>query len=353
MFSRFRVQSCEIYTSQSSSNNFHKATIMFYLANSIIFLYLSLFAPSTAFPATPLRFTGEFTLPSFPTAVNRNQPNSTHDLYLPSAPEPVNQSTWTWKFACNPGPGTPLDEYVCPRAINKILLQTGSTDIETFGTEGTYTGPHSWAWGTCGISIDVSHVRALRNSLLLFAKSAVTITDLCDKPGSLYHGGFCSFSDPSGSQYLRLTMARVPAPLSSVPSISSTPAPANATVLQTEKITCSRDGSPIFDLDCMMAVDQMLLQVDSTTTFRFGRLSTYSGPHVWTHHSCSIYLFENPQKIYIGSIAEFTTYAATISSNCDLPGKTYYGGTWASFADEDGVIVVQVKVARNEYFGLA
>ena len=327
---------------------------MFYLAIVIIFLNLSLFAPSTAFPATLLSSTGDFTLPSFPSAVNHNQPNSTHDQYLPSAPQPVNQPTWTWKVACNPGPGTPLDEFVCPRAINKILLQTGSANIETFGTEGTYTGPRIWAWGTCGISIDVSHVRALRNSLLLFAKSAASITDLCDKPGSLYHGGVCDFSDPSGSQYLRLTLARIPNSLSSVPSISSTPAPANAMALQTEKITCSDSpGYPVFDLDCLMAIDQMLLQVDSTTIYRFGLLSTYSGPHEWAHHTCRISLFENPEKLYMGSIAEFTTFAATISSDCDLPGKTYHGGTWASLATGDGVIIIQVKVAGNDFSSLA
>lgn len=175
--------------------------------------------------------------------------------------------------------------------------------------------------------------------------------DHCNKPGSLYYGGTCDFTDRSGgSQYLGLKMASVPNSLSSVPNIPSPPSPANAMALQTEKIECSDGlGDPVFDLDCLVVIDQMLLQYNSATIYRFGRLSTYSGPREWAYHSCRTSLWENPDKMYIGSIAEFTTFAASISSECSKPEKVYHGGTWASLAASDGTIVVRVKVSRNNF----
>ncbi len=148
-------------------------------------------------------------LPGFPSQFNSPPPGSISDQNRPDPPL-VNQSAWILRASCSRGPGRSLDEVSCMCAINKMLIQHGSAETQTFGTEGSYTGPKIWIWGPCTIVIELRHIRAWSNSLLIFAKYAAQVNDICPRDRPLYYGGFCDIINPDSMQFIRLAVTRTP-----------------------------------------------------------------------------------------------------------------------------------------------
>ena len=92
-------------------------------------------------------------------------------------------------LTCDQGPGRPLHEFDCLRVVSNILLERDSATEQKFGTEGTYTGPQAWTWGGCTVSVDWTHMRHFRTTLLIFAKMAARIQHKCIPPGTWSYGG--------------------------------------------------------------------------------------------------------------------------------------------------------------------
>lgn len=88
----------------------------------------------------------------------------------------------------------PIEPFDCYAAVNSMLTTPDASKTLTFGSRGSYTGPLSWTWASCTVTLSVGSVATRQSSLMLFAQAAAEITLRCHASAWVrYTGGTCSW----------------------------------------------------------------------------------------------------------------------------------------------------------------
>lgn len=217
-----------------------------------------------------------------------------------------------------PGP----DFNDCVTLFMEETSKPDSTTIQTFGAQGTYTGPYSWVHGACEFQLGMNGAPLLSTTLAWIFQTAVRVMLECTKH-SPPEGGFVLLDDPHRGAIIKAL--RPPTSVSqqnrSLPLLK--PPPRTLTIpgpifnnTPSESLQCVPSMMPPDQEDCFMLRATHINQPDFKEPQTLGPHGTYTGPYAWTYGHCRFSLAVVGACSWQASISEVFALAALVWWEC-------------------------------------